>query len=348
MVGSHAFFRMVSIAALVFAMTAGAQPSSPPPTPPAPLAAPDNPPVKIRSIDNYIHAVVDLDKSVAFYRDVIGLKVKKPASDWSSLAVFAQITNTPGSKFRSATMELPGTHIGLLLAEFGNAKREIIAPRNCDSGASTMAITLRDFDKVMSAAAAAKTSIVTAGGEPLNMGPESRVIFLKDPDGFFIELNTQAMPGAALALQGNVSAVRIGFATPDTATTQNFYHDTLGFEYRPAAPTFWASKLIGEMVGVPGLELKAAFGKLPGTTLQWEFLQFRGVPLKSYEGGMQDPGTPAISLLVADADAAVQTIEQAGGKVITIGGKPLPLGPHAKAALVRDPNGILLELTQRM
>ncbi len=337
-------------ASFMIAAAAGAQPAAAPPrpAPPAPLAAKEDAPAKAVGVENYIHTVVDLDKSVAFYRDVVGLKVRQAASEWTSSPALARLTNTPGSKSRSATLELPGTNVGLLLTEYGNVKGRALRPRNCDPGASTLAIGVQDLDKALAAAAAAGATIVTNGGKALAMGPSARLVFVQDPDGFFLELNNQGVQGGPPAPDGKLGTVRAGFTIADIAKAQDFFHGVLGFEYQPASPTFLVSPRIGEMVGVPGLEIKSAFGKIPGTTIQWEFLQFQGVPLQTYRGRLQDPGTPAISFVVTDVAAAAAAIQAAGGEVITAGGKPVVLGKDGKALFVRDPNGIPLQLIQRM
>src|SRR5579872_5247126 len=71
-------------------------------------------PAKVGEIvapDNFIHSVGDLERSVAFYRDTLGLKIQLgtgglPAPLPLSKA-FSDLTDTRGAKFRRVTFELP-------------------------------------------------------------------------------------------------------------------------------------------------------------------------------------------------------------------------------------------------
>ena len=61
---------------------------------------------QIRSLSHAIHAVEDLDTTLAFYRDVFGLK--GTPQDFPNPAV-PQLTNAPGVTLRLSMMRLPGS-----------------------------------------------------------------------------------------------------------------------------------------------------------------------------------------------------------------------------------------------
>ena len=70
------------------------------------LASAQTPPAgHIQSLSHAIHAVDDLDTTLAFYRDVFGLNGK--ASDFPNTAV-PLLTNAPGVTLRLSMLALPG------------------------------------------------------------------------------------------------------------------------------------------------------------------------------------------------------------------------------------------------
>ncbi len=60
---------------------------------------------RIRSLSHAIHAVEDLDTTLAFYREVFGLN--STPQDFPNPAV-PQLTNAPGVTLRLSMMRLPG------------------------------------------------------------------------------------------------------------------------------------------------------------------------------------------------------------------------------------------------
>ena len=62
---------------------------------------------------------------------------------------------------------------------------------------------------------------------------------------------------------------------------------------------------------------------------------------------MQDPGTAILQLGVRDVTALTKKLKAAGVAVVTTGGEPVEVAPGLKISIVRDPNGLLLELYER-
>ena len=78
-----------------------------------------------------------------------------------------------------------------------------------------------------------------------------------------------------------------------------------------------------------------------------EFVAFKDVARHTYQGSLQDPGTPAVSLVVPNLDAALHAVTSAGATMITSGGKPVSMSRRGRSVFVRDPSGVLLEIKQR-
>ena len=99
----------------------------------------------IVGVGNFGHIVADLDKSLGFYRDVLGLTVTGtiPYSPNDAVAKFG---HTEGGQSRVAVLRVPGLAMGVELIEYKDIERKAQAPRFYDPGAANMALRIRDLD----------------------------------------------------------------------------------------------------------------------------------------------------------------------------------------------------------
>jgi catechol 2,3-dioxygenase-like lactoylglutathione lyase family enzyme len=147
------------------------------------------------ALGNLAHAVESLNKTVPFYRDVLGLAPNGDplaAAPQALDADMSRFTATQGAKFRAATFRIPGANFGWELTEFTGGARKADRFALQDPGAATLVLQVRDMEKVFARAKAAGVEVVTTGGVPVNptgnAASKFREIVLRDPDGFFVEL----------------------------------------------------------------------------------------------------------------------------------------------------------------
>src|SRR3984885_837131 len=142
---------------------------------------------QIRSLSHAIHAVEDLDTTLAFSRDVFGLK--GTPSDFPNPAV-PQLTNAPGVTLRLSMMRLPGSML-FELTHFKGLERKPARAAYTDPGAGSIVLYVRDLDAAVANAKKANAPIVTTGGEPVEVDTakgKARSIIMRDPDGFFVQV----------------------------------------------------------------------------------------------------------------------------------------------------------------
>jgi catechol 2,3-dioxygenase-like lactoylglutathione lyase family enzyme len=302
-----------------------------------------------------IHSVADLDKTVSFYRDGLGLEMSgpggKPATTLSAPRALdeslSKFTATHGAKFRNATFKIPGAKLDLELTEFTDTPRKNVQPHMQDPGAGTLVLTVRDVDAALAGVNKSGGSVLSIGGQPMKIGPEtskSRSVFVRDPDGFMLELaGIQPTPPSDAPAGSNVVGGHIGITVENLDQTLKFYHDVLGFETKPAPAAFSTNKTIATLIDAEGAQWRISTAKIPGSTVEWEFLEFKGVARKPFHLAVPDVGSPAVSVHVKDVNAALDAVKTGGGSVVTVGGQPVRLG-NAVGIFVRDPNGFLIEL----
>src|SRR6516164_6497479 len=103
-------------------------------------------------LQNLAHTTEALDKTVPFYRDVLGLPVngdplaQKPQKLDDDMSKF---TATKGMSFRAATFKIPNAGFGFELTEFTGGPRKTVRPNIQDIGAATLALQVRDLEKLM-------------------------------------------------------------------------------------------------------------------------------------------------------------------------------------------------------
>jgi catechol 2,3-dioxygenase-like lactoylglutathione lyase family enzyme len=313
----------------------------------APLASGQNAPAPaspsfITGVGNFSHIVANLDKSLEFYRDAIGLTPGRSAA-FSPNPAIMNLGNTPGAQSRFVALTVPGSAIGVELIEYKDIERTPARPRFQDPGAANLILRVRDLDSVLDRAKKAGAKVLTTTGvpTPFNGG---KVVFIQDLDGFVIELSQGATVPAGAA-QGNIIGGGFELAIEDTAKTVDFYQKVLGFSLT-AGTAFNADKTMNDTAGVPGGAFKQSRGPIPGTMSNIVFIEFANVDRRPLKTKVQDPGTAILQLTVRDMDGLMKVLKANNANVISTGGEPVSLGA-GKLVIVRDPNNLYLELIQR-
>jgi catechol 2,3-dioxygenase-like lactoylglutathione lyase family enzyme len=142
---------------------------------------------RILSADHTGITVSNLERSLAFWRDVLGFELSHTAHQTGELA--REITGVAGAELKLAVLKAPGGHkIELLeyLAPPDRTKHTDLRP--CDVGSVHVALTVNDLDAVLQRIVASGWK--TAGKpQTLQSGPNAgkRVVYVRDPDGTTIE-----------------------------------------------------------------------------------------------------------------------------------------------------------------
>ena len=276
------------------------------------LAAQATPSGSIVAVGNFSHIVASLDRSVEFYRDVVGLQLQGTPRLFSGDPAM-RVGNTPGAQSLFTTLPVPGSPLGVEIIEYRNIERQPVARRFQDPGAANVVLTVRDIDTIVLRARKMGARINTTGGLPASLPDGSRVILLQDPDGFFVEL---VQPSAAAETTSSGSSNVIGssfeLVVEDTDRTVRLYREALGLELQ-AGTTFNAAKLLMETAGTPGAQVRRSVARIPGSPVTLAFLEFKEIERKSLRSRFQDPGTPILQLRVQNIQAVTNAWKRAGG-----------------------------------
>jgi catechol 2,3-dioxygenase-like lactoylglutathione lyase family enzyme len=158
----------IALVALLAGTTVSAQPESP-----------------VVGIGPFLHIVADLDQSIEFYHDKLGLELSRPAGQkFTDDPAVANLYGVPGKQFRAAVLKIPGSPMGIELVQWGEARKpkgELIS----GPGVATLIIRRAETTKT-----------------------------LQDPDGFPVRVEQSENPAADLSV--SVADVRKATALYDT------------------------------------------------------------------------------------------------------------------------------------
>jgi catechol 2,3-dioxygenase-like lactoylglutathione lyase family enzyme len=306
--------------------------------------SPDQNKPHIRSLSHAIHAVDDLDTTLAFYREVFGLN--GTPQDFPNPAV-PQLTNAPGVTLRLSMMRLPGAML-FELTHFKGLERKPARAAYTDPGAASIVLYVRDVDSAVANAKKANAPIVTTGGAPIEIATpagKARSIILRDPDGFFVQVVQEAPPAGAP--EGNVHRVSLAYTMESAESTAKFYNEMMGLELTGPSK-FSKDPAMLKLVGAPaGTEFRKLTGVIPGPPAYVEFTEFRGVARTKFHLRVRDPGAPAMAIQVVNLNGMVEQMKATGTNLISANGQIVDFGNGTHNIFVEDPNGMNIELFER-
>ena len=141
---------------------------------------------RIISADHTGITVSNLERSLVFWRDVLGFEFSHTAHQKGEFA--EEITGVEGAEIRLAVLKTPGGHKIELLEYLAPTDHKRANLRPCDVGSVHVALLVEDLEAVLEKIAASGWE---AAGKPqtLTKGPNAgkRVVYVRDPDGTTIE-----------------------------------------------------------------------------------------------------------------------------------------------------------------
>ena len=142
-------------------------------------------PFRIIATDHTGFTVSNIERSLAFWRDILGFELSHRAHHTGDLA--SEVTGVPGAEISIAVLKAPGHRIELL-EYHAPADRKRADLRPCDVGAVHVAIMVDHLDALLSAIAVSGWKAV-GQTQTLKTGPNAgrRTVYVRDPDGTTIE-----------------------------------------------------------------------------------------------------------------------------------------------------------------
>ena len=264
----------------------------------------------VLGVGNFIHVVANLDRSIEFYHDALGLEMTGAPGPraFSANAVVSSLYDAPGAQSRVASFKIPDSPMAVEIVEFQGLNATPVRPRFFDPGAITLTLLVKDVEAV-------KTRLSRIKGlEWISAGMGQ--VKVSDPDGIFVTL---VQPRGDFPEPPK--AVRLGVTVEDLDKTTRFYREALGFTGR------------GGLLEVPG------------DAFPVDFTAPKYADRKPVHSEIHDPGSGVLRLRVGDFDAVVKALKAAGATVVSAGGEPVNLGRN-RAVILRDRNNLFVQVLE--
>jgi len=301
------------------------------------------------AVERLFFVVSDLDRSVAFYRDVIGLELIRPTTRMGPQV--SEIYGAPGITMDAVNFRLPGrssTVESLQLLAFHSVHPAPAKPRLQDPGALSLVLKVKNLPTIL---ARVKENGVPAlfpgqlsvkeNGVPAN--PTLAVV--QDPDGFFIEL--QKTTDYTATTSGNFISSGLGLTVTNTEAALRLWRDVLGFETQSGR---WekGSKTLADTATLVGSSFRRSRVELPGSNLTIDLIEFKanGKPHQQAGRALQDPGAANVQLRVTDINRVKSKLVALGSEFVIPGGPSITFQERLLVAIVRSPDHVFIEATQ--
>jgi predicted enzyme related to lactoylglutathione lyase len=304
----------------------------------------------VTGVGTYIHVVSNLDRALGFYRALFGVdEAGAAARPYAANEPVATMYNIPGGKFRGGTLNVPNSELALEFLDWQDNRSPHVEARIYDLGAPVIILQIRNLDAALDAVKTHGGSILTPKGEPVRFSSPQfsprRLIVVRDPDGYFIELIAPDDPPAA-AQPGNVASAAFRFTVADANRGAHFFQQALGFNISDAGD-FNNDAVLGAMTGLGVAVTRFARSIVPGSSLGIQFAEYKVADTRRVDQGLPRAGTSMLRLFVRDLDASLAKAKAAGATVAPGNDPPVTLGNGRRMAVIVEPNGLLVQLAER-
>ena len=276
----------------------------------------------VLGVGNFIHVVSNLDRSIEFYHDGLGLEMTGAPGPraFSANAVVSSLYDAPGAQSRVASFKIPDSNMAVEIVEFQGLNATPVRPRFFDPGAIGLTLVVQDLE-------ATKTQLTRIKGLEWIGASRNSSVMVRDPDGIFVALQQVRKGTSPFGVAADSPKVSLGVTVEDPARTARFYQEALGFTGGGSAP--------------PGV----ARLRVPGDAFPVSFSNPMYVDRKPVHSAIHDPGSGVLRLRVDDFDAVVKALTAAGATVVSAGGQPVNLGRN-RAVILRDMNNFFVQVLE--
>jgi len=287
----------------------------------------------VTSVGNFIHDVTDLDRSIHFYRDVLGMELQRPPGDWQSTEGVLKMYDAARGQFRATSAQIPGSPMRVEMVEFRGVERQPARRQWGTAGTSVLMLTVADLASVQGRLKPEHVPTLVN----LKKACDGSGMVVADPDGFAVMIVTRGGPAPA---KSNFTRMRFGYFVSGDAIAKGPFA-ALGLQAETRSKP--ACRAIEDELLNGGVSVVT----LPGGFEVW---LAKGKPEKPNERAAvrpRDPGAAVLRLMVSDPDAAVRALEQAHTNVVSAGGAIQTLPPAGlRAAILRAPDDLFIQVVK--
>jgi catechol 2,3-dioxygenase-like lactoylglutathione lyase family enzyme len=290
----------------------------------------------VTGVGNFIHDVGELDRSVHFYRDVLGMEMQRPPGDWQTTDGVLKMYDAVGGKFRVGNAQIPGSPMRVEMVEFQGVDRKPVQRPWGVAGTSVLMLTAVDLTPILERVKTGNVPVLVK----LKKACDGRGVVVADPDGFAVMIMERSgQLAGSQAAKSNFTRLRFGYLVSGDALAKGPFAalgltaETRAHTCRPIDDALMSDNGSSSIVTLPGgFEIWLAKGKMEKSNLAFR---------------PRDPGAAVLRLVVSDVDAAVRALQQAQMSVVSVDGAIQTLPPAGlRATILRAPDDLFIQVVK--
>jgi len=309
----------------------------------------------------------NVEQTMHFYYDLIGLELRgtreqpRPFSAHRGLQEFVELGQDVSDPYdaysRAALLPIPGTaaapggpEMTIEAIEIKGIASRPFNPPLTDPGASYLTLVVTDLDKTLGLLNDEKFPVITVGGNPVElsgwpgMTGKIRAVFVRDPDGYPVELIEVSPAQATTAAPGSkVVGARATVVVDDLEKTCRLYQSLVGPDFKFwVSPSYMGDKAYEDLTGTTG-QFRLALAMVPGSPVIMQFIEYKKHNKHFARGFFQDPGAAHFLFFSKDDDVMIARVKAAHLHTLSKSDVPVFISPTTRSFFVPDPQGFWME-----
>jgi len=309
----------------------------------------------------------NVEETMHFYHDLIGLELRgtrdqpRPFGSNRGLSEVAELAQGVPNPYdqvdRVALLPIPGTaaapggpEMTIEAIEIKGIASHQFNPPLTDPSASYLTLIVADLDKTLALLKAERFPVITVGGNPVELSSwpgmtgKIRAVFVRDPDGYPVELIEQTPAPESTAAPGSkVLGARVTIVVDDLEKTARMYQSLVGPDFKFwLSPTLMGDTAYENLTDTHG-QFRLAQAMVPGSPVVMELIEHQKHNKHFQRGHFQDPGAAHFLFFSKDDDVMIDRVKAANLHKTSPSDAPVFISPTTRMFFVPDPQGFWIE-----
>jgi catechol 2,3-dioxygenase-like lactoylglutathione lyase family enzyme len=311
--------------------------------------------------------IENVEQIMHFYHDLIGLELRgtrdqpRPFGSNRGLSEVAELAQGVPNPYdqvdRVALLPIPGTaaapggpEMTIEAIEIKGIASHQFNPPLTDPGASYLKLIVADLDKTLALLKAERFPVITVGGNPVELSSwpgmtgKIRAVFVRDPDGYPVELIEQTPAPESTAAPGSkVLGARVAIVVDNLEKTARLYQSLVGPDFKFwLSPTLMGDTAYENLTNTHG-QFRLAQAMVPGSPVVMELIEYKNHNKHLARAHFQDPGAAHFLFFSKDDDVMIDRVKAANLHTTSPSNAPVFISPTTRMFFVSDPQGFWVE-----
>jgi len=311
--------------------------------------------------------IANVEEIMHFYHDLIGLELRgtrdqpRPFGKNRGLQEVASLVQGVPDPYQQASrvalLPIPGTaaapggpEMTIEAIEIKGIPSHPFNPSLTDPGASYLKLIVTDLDKTLALLKDERFPVITVGENPVELSGwpgvtgKIRAVFVRDPDGYPVELMEVTPAPATTAAPGSkVLGARVTIVVDDLEKTCRLYQSLVGPDFKFwLSPTLMGDTAYENLTNTHG-QFRLAEAMVPGSPVVMELIEYKNHSKHFQRPHFQDPGSAHFLFMAKDDDVMIDRVKAANLHTTSPSNAPVFIAPTTRMFFVSDPQGFWLE-----